>query len=193
MTHFDTEAWPVVPARWFIPVKGKKRTVRVVVIHDMEADESKKTAENVAHYFATTDTKASAHICVDNDSTIQCVMDNNVAWAAPGANNDGIQIELAGYGKQTKDEWMDDYSKALLERAADATAQYCLKYGIPVVHLTNEELEAGKKGIVGHVQVSQVYKKSNHTDPGPNFPWLYFISQVEGAYQRYRRKNMSGT
>ena len=38
--------------------------------------------------------------------------------------------------------------------------------------LTDAELEAGKKGIIGHVQASRLYKKSTHTDLGHGFPTI---------------------
>lgn len=175
----DTDLWPAIRARWYTkwvsPTPGGRRPVRVVVIHDMEYPERSTAAEDVARYFATTDTKASAHICVDSDSIVQCVKDNDVAYAAPGANSDGIQIELAGYGRQTHAEWLDEYGQRLLARAGNAVAQYCLKYAIPVVHLTNDQLRGGQRGIVGHVQVSEVYRRSTHTDPGPAFPWSFLL------------------
>lgn len=183
---YETENWTFVKAKWFHTVVGK-RPVRVVVIHDMEAPETNDTAENVAKYFATTTTQASAHICVDNNSIVQCVRDNDVAWAAPGANSDGIQIEMAGYGKQTRAEWLDFYGIGLLALASDAAAQYCLKYDLPVRHLTNAELQSGLKGVVGHYQVSQVYKKSDHTDPGAGFPWDYFMNSVQNFYNARRK------
>lgn len=150
----------------------------MVVIHDMEAPETNNTAENVARYFQDPDYPSSAHICVDNNSIVQCVRDSHIAFAAPGCNLDGIQIELAGWGKQTREQWLDFYGIGLLALASDAVAQYCIKYRIPPTHLTNTQLKAGKMGIVGHYQVSQVYKKSNHTDPGNGFPWQYFITSV---------------
>ena len=174
---FETESWPFVKAKHFTPVTGRRK-VRVIVIHDMEYPEHDNSAEAVAHYFATTDTQASAHICVDNNSIVQCVKDNDVAWAAPGANNDGIQVELTGYAKQSRGEWLDKYSTNLLEMAGDAVAQYCLKYTIPPIQLLNKELMAGQKGIVGHRQVSQVYRRSDHMDPGNNLPWDKFLDIV---------------
>jgi hypothetical protein len=55
-----------------------------------------------------------------------------------------------------------------------------LKYDIPVRHLTNDELADGQsKGFVSHAQVSEVYKQSNHWDPGPGFPWKLFLEKVE--------------
>lgn len=185
----ETDIWPFVPARWFNPTpKGTRRKVRVIVIHDMEYPEKTTAAEDVARYFATTDTKASAHICVDSDSIVQCVRDNDIAFAAPGVNNDGIQVELAGYGNQSREQWMDPYSILLLNNAANAVAQYCLKYDVPVCHLTNPQLANGEKGIIGHVQASQVYKKSDHTDPGSNFPWEFFMERVAVFYLARKRR-----
>lgn len=180
MTAYETERWPFIPARSFkrVPIASSRRFVRLVCIHDMEYPEKMTAAEDVARWFQK-EAKTSAHVCVDADSIIQCVHDNDIAWAAPGANSDGIHIELAGYGRQTRDEWLDEYSLALLHKGADAAAQYCLKYGLPPVHLTNDELQRGRPGIVGHYQVSAVYKQSDHTDPGPNFPWDAFMSFVQ--------------
>jgi len=188
MDHqFETDKWPFLEARHFKHIT-EKRKVRVIVMHDMEAPENSSTAENVAKYFHTTPTPASAHICVDNDSIVQCVLDNDVAYAAPGANNDGIQIEMAGFAKQTREQWLDPYGVLLLDRSADAAAQYCLKYDIPVRQLTNQQLANGEKGIVGHRQVSQVYKKSDHMDPGTNFPWDYFLERVNRHYVERAKK-----
>ena len=176
----ETDRWPVTTAKWFTAVSpdAMRRKVRVIVLHDMEADEAPDTAQRVADYFATTATKASAHVCVDNTHIIQCVLDNDVAWAAPGCNSDGIQIEMAGYGAQTRSQWTDPYSLAMLENAANVAAQYCLKYTIPPVRLTDDQLSNGDAGLVGHVQVSTVYQRSDHTDPGPNFPWDLFMDRV---------------
>lgn len=185
----DTQRWPMVQARWFTPVDpSKPRKPRVIVIHDMEFAERGSAAEDVAHYFATTATKASAHICVDNNSIVQCVRDRDVAYAAPGCNSDGIQIELAGYGKQTEAQWLDFYGIGLLALASDAVAQYAIKYDIPLVHLTNAQLKAGKKGIIGHYQASAVYKKSDHTDPGEGFPWSYLLESARLFYNERTRK-----
>lgn len=180
MEHqFETDKWPFVKAKHFTKV-ANKRGIRLIVIHSMEAPEKGATAENVAKYFHNTVRQASAHICVDSDSIIQCVLDNDVAWAAPGANKDGIHIEMAGFAKQTKAEWLDPYSTLVLENAADAAAQYCLKYEIPPVRLSNTQLEDKvSKGIVSHSQVTEVFKLGDHTDPGKNFPWEYFTDRIQ--------------
>ncbi len=170
--------WPFIQARDFLSLPVGARTHRIVVLHDMEAVESDSTAENVARYFQHPDYPSSAHVCVDNNSIVQCVLDKDVAYAAPGCNRDGIQVELAGFGSQTRTQWLDVYSVGVLALAADATSQYCLKFNLPAVHLTNAQLKAGKKGIIGHYQASEVYKRSDHSDPGMAFPWDVFIAMV---------------
>ncbi len=182
----DTIRWPMIQAKWFTPLKRNERSIRVIVIHDMEFPERITAAEDVAAYFSNprddrgNPVKASAHICVDNNSIVQCVYDSDVAFAAPGANHDGIQIELAGYGKQSRDNWLDVYSVGVLSFAADAVSQYAIKYGIPIRQLTDKQLADGKsKGIIGHYQASRVFKKSDHTDPGENFPWDVFLTMCE--------------
>jgi N-acetyl-anhydromuramyl-L-alanine amidase AmpD len=176
---YETEAWAYIQAKYY----GVRRTMptRLIVIHDAEFPEVLFGARGVAKYFQNPDpgTEPSAHISVDNQEVVQSVKDSYVAHGAPGANHDGIHIELVGYQKQKKEDWLDNYSLGVLALGADATAQYCLKYAIPAIKLTLEELAAGKRGIVGHDQVSQVYKRSDHTDPGPGFPWRLFIGMVQ--------------
>lgn len=158
---------------------GRAASIRLVVIHTMEVDENDpNVAESVARRFADPARRASAHICVDTDSEVRCVEDRDTAWAAPGANAAGLQIELAGRAGQTSGDWSDVASAAILERAAQRVAIWCAAYALPVRHLSEAELAAGAAGIVGHVDVSRVYKKSDHWDPGPAFPWAAFLARV---------------
>lgn len=158
--------------------KGPRRgPVTLVVLHDMEAPETSKTAENVARYFATT-AKASAHYCVDNDSVVQCVREADIAWHAPGANANGIGVEMAGYAKQTGLEWNDAYSKAMLLNASALVADICKRNKIPARYVDAQGLLKGLSGITTHAQVTLAFKKSTHTDPGPNFPLKAFIADV---------------
>lgn len=161
--------------------KGRAAPVRVIVIHSTEAPEGPQTAENVAAYFAKSSTKASSHLVVDNNSEVRCVEDKDTAWCAPGANADGLQLELAGYARQTRKDWLDDYSSAMLQRTAVLVAEWCKKYEIPVVKLTQAELRAGKRGLTSHADVTAVYKRSDHTDPGASFPWDWFLAAVQEA------------
>jgi N-acetyl-anhydromuramyl-L-alanine amidase AmpD len=183
--EFQIDDFPFVPAMYSREFAGTRK-IRLIVIHSMEFEEKGDTAESCAKYFQNpcdehgTPRPSAAHLCIDNNSIVRCVPDNNIAGGAPGANADGIQLELAGFARQTEEEWLDDYGKQLLENAANAAAQYCLKYDIPVRQLTNDQLADGQsKGFTSHAQVSEVFKQSDHWDPGPGFPWKFFLETVE--------------
>lgn len=190
--------YPFKQAKYYTRVTGTPRVLRRIVLHDMEAPEKGETAEAIANYFATVDfakegKKPSAHFCIDNNTVVQCVRVEDVANAAPGANNDGIHLELAGYGKQTRGEWLDDYSRNVIDNAASVAAWLCLKYNIPPVRLqTAELLDPINKGIVSHAQVSSAFKRSTHTDPGPNFPWDLFFERLAVHYAARRAGTSAG-
>jgi N-acetyl-anhydromuramyl-L-alanine amidase AmpD len=192
----ETDNFPFIKARFFRPFSAGQRPVRLIVIHTMEVPERDGIAKDIANDFANRPetNQASAHLCIDNKEIFQSVKDNDIAFAAPGANQDGIHLELAARAAQTAEDWQDAYSTAVLENAANVAAQYCLKYEIPVQHLTNAELADLKtKGFVGHVQVTDVFKKSDHKDPGAAFPWDSFLERVEFfRTERMNQLNSSG-
>lgn len=163
--------------------KAGRTGARLIVIHTMEAPEKPGTALAVAQWFAGPNApQASAHYCVDNLQIVQCVAELDVAWAAPGANRDGLHIEHAGFAAQTPAQWRDTYSQALLERSSFLAAQLARRYGIPVRKLTVEEVRDGRtSGFCGHADVSLAFGKSTHTDPGKSFPWADYLALVEDA------------
>lgn len=176
-------AYPFVQARNFTRVGG--RTINLVVVHDMEAPETAKTAETVAAWFAgPTAPRASAHYCIDNDSIVQCVRDMDVAWHAPGANHDGIGLEHAGYARQSRNEWLDPFGTRMLALSAKLAADLCTKYQIPIRHLSAADLLRGERGITGHADVTQAYHRSTHTDPGGDFPWDTYLALVKAQRSR---------
>jgi N-acetyl-anhydromuramyl-L-alanine amidase AmpD len=157
--------------------------VNVICLHTMETGELKKTAANVAAWFAGPDAPmASAHFCVDDQEIIQCVHEKDIAWHAPGANRYGIGIEHAGYAKQTPAEWHDDYSTRMLSLSARLVANICYRYNIPVVHLSVDDLKAGRRGICGHIDCTNAFSNGvGHWDPGPGFPYSEYLDKVRFA------------
>jgi N-acetyl-anhydromuramyl-L-alanine amidase AmpD len=154
------------------------RQIDLIVVHTMEMDEKGETAENCAQWFRNPGAKVSAHYCVDANSIVQCVRDQDVAWAAPGANSNGLQIEHAGRAKQTGRDWSDAYSTAMLERSAVLVGDLCKKYKIPVSWLYAADLKAGKRGITTHDAVSKAFKRGSHWDPGQGFPVERYLALV---------------
>jgi N-acetyl-anhydromuramyl-L-alanine amidase AmpD len=169
-------AYPFVESPNVTKTGGRK--IDLIVIHTMEMDEKGETAEHCARWFGNPAAKASAHYCVDADSIVQCVRDEDVGWHAPGANHDGIGIEHAGRAKQTGREWGDAYSTAMLERSAGLVAELCRKYAIPLSWLYAADLKAGRRGITTHDAVSKAFKRSSHWDPGTGFPIERYLALV---------------
>lgn len=164
------------------------RRIDLIVLHSMESSERPETAENVAAWFGGKDApRASAHFCVDNNSVVQCVRVQDVAWHAPGANHNGIGIEHAGRAKQTREEWLDDYGLSMLELSARLSAHLCKELNIPPALMNAGMLRGGiledgmrkpARGITRHVDVTAAFRKSTHVDPGEGFPLDWYIRRV---------------
>lgn len=132
-----------------------------------------------------------SHNCVDNDSIVQCVKDEDGAWHTPGSlpskggreiNRSSIGIEHTGYAKQTSSEWLDPYSMSMLQLSAELVALLCIKHNIPPVRVSAEDLKAGAKGICGHGDCTKATGVGSHWDPGPNFPWAWYMERVRAHY-----------
>lgn len=157
------------PARHFTPATG--RTVRLLVLHTTENPCAPGVAANVAAWFAGPSApQASAHFIVGPDAIYQGVALEDVAWAAPGANRDGVQIEQVGRASFTAADWAGEAPQAMLERVAQLIAALCRRFELPAVALDAEAMKRGERGVTTHVEVNRAYHKSAHTDCGPAYP-----------------------
>ena len=105
-------AYPFVESPNVTPATARR--IDVVVMHTMEIAERKDAAEICARWFATPVSKVSAHYCVDADTVVQCVREKDIAWHARGGNTASVGVELAGFARQTRKDWADAYSTAVL-------------------------------------------------------------------------------
>ena len=83
-------------------------------------------------------------------------------------------------------EWADVFSTGMLERSAELVAGICHRHGIPCVRIEADEVRDGHAGVCGHVDVSKAFGKSDHWDPGPNFPWRWYMLRVMHYAREYR-------
>lgn len=151
----------------------KAKSIRLVVIHSAEGS----TALGVANFFATS-AQASTQLAVDDHGCFRMLGDLTIPWGAPGANLDGLHVEICGFAHWDEAEWLRH--AAMLERTAYKVAKWCWRYAIPVRWLSDKQLANGTAhGLTTHAQVSRVFKKSDHTDPGPNFPRRHFLRLVD--------------
>lgn len=165
------------------------RSWRSIVLHCTESQEIGKGAWSVARWFAKPWrpkpppgkwVKGSAHFICDNKDTISCVPEYRVAYHARGYNYHSLGIEIVGSYKQTRGQWLDDYSLAALSRAAAVVVALSRKWDIPVGRfLTLGELRAGQGGLTTHLAVTKAFEvPGGHVDPGPNFPEDRFLELI---------------
>lgn len=161
---------------------ANRTSVQFLVVHTTEGSEHATSAEDGASYDSWRTDGTSCHFFHDSNSTVQCVRTEDVAYSAfYNGNMKGIHHELCTQASDSATAWADEYHKAMLDRAAKQVARDCVKWGIPVVRLTPAQMQAGKKGICGHADVTKAYPQDpgDHTDPGPNFPWTWFLGRVK--------------
>ena len=154
--------------------------IKWVILHDEEA----ATARSAAAWFQNPDSAGSAHLCVDDHECYRTLSDSVIPWAAPGANTNGLHIEMAGFAAWKKWQWLKH--KRMLDRSADRVARWCVKYDIPPRFLNPGELAAGRKGISTHANVTKAFGGS-HTDPGLFFPRRRFMRKVRRRVAELKR------
>lgn len=159
---------------------GTQKTVSRIVIHGTVSPTVKGGARAVARYFQSPKTGGSAHYVVDPGEIVQCVKEGTVAYHAP-PNTGSIGIELCDPQKGSAARWGDSGHEAMLKLAARLTREIAARHGIPLKRLSVADLKAGRKGICGHVDVSNAFRKTDHSDPGTGFPWAHFMDLVTGT------------
>lgn len=133
----------------------------LVVVHCTEG----ATAEGAARWFANPRSAGSAHLVVDDHEVWRCVDDMVIAWHAVGHNTIGLGLEIAGFARWTRDEWMGHQPR--LVEAARIHAGWNRMYGIPLVESTTRGYHS-HAGLPGN----------DHWDPGSGFPWDFYLNQV---------------
>ena len=153
----------------------KLSDIRWIVLHDEEAD----TAQSAAAWFANPDSQGSAHLCVDDVMCFRTLDNDEIPWAAPGANRQGFHIEQAGFAKWSLVMWTR--YRQTLRRAAYKTALHCKLFGIPPTFVFAAGLAAGDKGITTHAECTKAFG-GDHTDPGLFWPRRLFMRYVRAYY-----------
>jgi len=145
--------------------------LRWIVIHSTEGD----TAAGAASWFQNPAAGGSTQLVVGEDGLYRSLDDLVRPAGAPGANDEGLHIEFAGYAKWPRETWLA--RKKTLEDGSKAIAEWGRKYKIPLKMLTIEQLrDPTSRGVTTHAMVSQAFKKSDHWDPGTGFPFDVVLS-----------------
>ena len=162
---------------------GATRTthnLRLIVVHTSEGSEGPSSAENLCSFMTLPGDRlnpdgtrygASYHYVTDTDRVFPATPDNVVAYAAAGANFDGVHICIPGKAAQTREQWLEPISRAYIGQLSAVMIDVAERFRIPLDRLTVPEIISGGAGYCGHADISLAYHRSTHTDPGVNFPW----------------------
>lgn len=149
--------------------------------------------------FLDNNSGASAHAASDAGGVAAPLVPyDRAAWTAGGtANSWGLHIELCAFAHMTREQWLSEHDITLwvpwvngnrtvrspmtmLRHTAAWVRDRCAQYGITVRKVGAADLRADVDGICGHADTTAAWRETDHTDPGPNFPWDVFINLVAG-------------
>lgn len=153
---------------------------RLLVIHTSEGSEGETSAEALIKYIGQPGDRpnssggvygSSYQAIADTDQVRPAVPDHVVAYAASGANSQGIHLCIPGRAGQVREQWLDPISSAYIDRAAEWLVDKSSEHSIPLVRLTDVQVRGGAAGFCDHWTVSRAFGRSTHTDVGSQFPW----------------------
>ncbi|MFE7463803.1 N-acetylmuramoyl-L-alanine amidase [Streptomyces sp. NPDC057499] len=161
---FDSTEADYPPARW-VPASsdnydsGRSEAIRAIVIHVTEGSYA-----GTISWFQNPASQVSAHYVIrsSDGEVTQMVRESNTAWHARSGNPYSVGIEHEGY--INKPGWFTD---TMYRSSAALTKDLADRYGIP----------KDRAHILGHVEVPG----NDHTDPGPNWDWDYYMKLVGGS------------
>lgn len=146
--------------------------IRWVVIHCTEGS----TAAGAASWFQNPASGGSAHLVIDDEDCFRTLLDGDIPWGAEGANSRGFHIEIAGFARWKREDWLAKDRR--LRRAAFKTAYHCVKFKIPLRWVSPTKLRLGWKGIATHADCCKAFG-GTHWDPGAGFPKDKFLALVK--------------
>jgi hypothetical protein len=171
-------AYEWIPSKWFKP--GRIEQVGLIVVHTIECPLAVGMARKAALYCQTRPDPVSAHYYADPATVIQGVKETDTAYCAPGANANGIHIEQSGRAAFTTAEWHTRDAVAQHQIVAATIADISVRRNIALRYLDFAALRADPQpnGVTTHAQVALAYGKTDHTDPGPNYPLDYVLIEA---------------
>jgi hypothetical protein len=154
---------------------GKK--VRLLIVHTAEGSTS---VEGLGAYFANAANQVSSHAGIDDHRIETYVPYDQAAWTCRSANAIADQVELCGFARWTRVQWMSEHPEMLL-LTAQWLRERAAARGIPLRKLTPAQVAAGDSGVIAHVDWTVGMKDGTHTDAGNGFPWDYVMAVATGG------------
>lgn len=153
--------------------------------------------ENVANWQLNPANQSSYNVLVGADATgaktIRTNPDNRRSWSTgePG-NTSAIHCSGVGWAARTRAQWLANPRQ--LERMAEWAADLHLRYRLPLVWLTPDDLRAGRKGFTSHGNWWQgIGGPAPRTDPGAGFPHDVVLARAQELTNHEGDDDMSFT
>lgn len=156
-TDYGPALWnPANSGNYTVASRPSSSAISYVIIHTAQGSYS-----GTINWFKNASSNVSAHYVIrSSDGQItQMVREKDVAYHVRSYNSSSVGIEHEGYVDNPS--W---YTDAMYRASAALTRNICQKYGLALTRT--------------HVKGHNEMPGNNHTDPGPNWNWTYYMQLV---------------
>lgn len=158
-------------------IQGRNRygtsTKYGIAVH---ATDNTATARAEASYATRRTDGTSAHFYIDSQEVIQSLDTDDRAGHAGSTegNTYAIALEFTGLARWSRAQWLNSIA---WDETARVLALLSKHHQIPAVRVTVEQMRANPRvrGAYDHNQMRLAWGGTDHTDPGPNFPWDHLL------------------
>lgn len=174
---------PFLPAYAYGPVF--RLPVHIRVIHSTEGPMSRGNARALAgpDWFGGPLAGTSAHDIFDPGEGVEMVPPDHVAWhVGSGGNYFTRGSEHCGRVALTREQWLSPDGQEMLDRSARYNAAAAHRDGVLPRWLSLTQLAAKEPGFCTHNDIRLVFGGTTHSDPGPNFPYDWYMDRVRAYY-----------
>ena len=119
----------------------------------------------------------SYHVVIDAAGRSGRENDNEfIPWAGGWTGNRiGLHVSLAGQAAFSREKWLS--RGAQLDTLARWLAHESRENGIPLEPASIAAIRGSGKGVCSHADLARAFPaETDHTDPGPNFPWDHVLA-----------------
>ena len=151
---------------------------RLLVVHSFEGNPDITTAAMMDYQSGRLPHQrtGSYHVVIDGRGVSGRENDNPfIPWAAGVTGNRiGLHVSLAGRAAFSREDWLRRVDQ--LRELARWLAWESRANSIPLRPCPVLEIPGDGRGVVSHADLSRAFPhETDHTDPGPNFPWAHVL------------------
>ena len=154
---------PKIDVRYKVATHGTQAPKRII-LHSWE---SLGTIEGVAGFWKRQGRGLGSQFMIESNGRIgQGATSDKLCYHTAGANQGSIGIELEGYARYTRRQWMR-WNRRQLDELAHLLAYLSYRWGIPL-----------ERSTVRGVSLHADHPQGGHWDPGKGFPIRYVMRRA---------------